>query len=159
MRSGEAVGRTSAPFKLQRMIHAGCRQLGLDAEARRGLQVVATGKASMADMTEAELQAMVQALKDRGFNAGFNGSSKARRPPAERPDVRYIHVLWKMLGDAGKLDKPGRAGLNAFLRRRFENKWGAVPIDIDTLREPGQINDVIRALKDWCHREGLRTER
>jgi hypothetical protein len=34
-----------------------------------------------------------------------------------------------------------------------------VPIDIDTLRNAGQINDVTRSLKDWCKREGITTER
>jgi len=140
---------------LQRLIHVGCRELGLDQDTRHDLQLVATGKASMADMTEAELEAVVAALKARGFKPGFKGDAKGRRAPASRSDLRFVHVLWKKLGDAGKLKKPGRAGLNAFVRLRFEGKWQAVPIDIDALRDPGQINDVIRALKDWCKREGI----
>lgn len=32
---------------LQRMIHVGCKQLGLDNDTRHDLQLVATGKASM----------------------------------------------------------------------------------------------------------------
>ena len=151
---------------LQRMIHTACRQLGLDENARRGLQVVATGKSSMADMTDAELRKVVAALQARGFKPGGNsyfkkgskGSSKTHRPPAARADLRYIHVLWGLLGKAGKLDRPGRDGLNAFVRARFEGTWGTVPIDIDALREAGQINDVIRALQGMCRRAGLKVE-
>lgn len=42
---------TVATRTLQRMIHVGCRQLGLDDDTRRDLQLVATGKASMAVST------------------------------------------------------------------------------------------------------------
>ncbi|TKA96888.1 regulatory protein GemA [Cereibacter changlensis] len=142
---------------LQRLIHVGCRELGLDADTRRDLQLVATGKASMAEMSEAELAKLLEALKARGFKPGFKPGAKPPRPAAPRPDLRYIHVLWGLLGKAGALKKPGREGLNAFLRTRFEGKWGSVPIDIDALRDAGQINDVTRALKDMCRRAGVET--
>ncbi len=144
-----------ASLSLQRMVHVGCKQLGLDNETRRDLQLVATGKASMSDMTDADIQKVIAALKERGFKPGLKGGMKGRRAAAPRADLRFVHVLWAQLGAAGKLKTPGRAGLNAFLRSRFETKWGSVPIDIDALREAGQINDVIRALKDWCAREGI----
>jgi phage gp16-like protein len=143
---------------LQRMIHVGCKQLGLDDDTRRDLQLVVTGKASMAAMSEAEMLKVVDALKQRGFKTGFKGTSKTRRPTAKRADVRLIHALWGALGRAGKLKKPGREGLNAFLRIRFEKKWGAVPIDVDALTDWSQISDVIKALKDWCRREGVLEE-
>lgn len=144
---------------LQRMIHAGCRQLGIDEDTRRDLQLVATGKASLADMSEAELQRVVSALKDRGFSAGFKPGEKGRRAPAPRADLRYVHVLWGLLGQAGHLDRPGRDGLNAFLRSRFGESWGAEVIDIDALRDAGQINAVIKALQSMCRRHGIPTTR
>lgn len=145
----------TATRTLQRMIHVGCKQLGLDDDTRRGLQVVATGKSSMADMSETELQKVLAALKQRGFNPGFKGAAKGRRAPAPRADLRLVHVLWHKLGAAGALERPGRDGLNAFIRSRFEGKWQSVPMDIDVLRDHAQINDVIRALKDWCKRKGV----
>lgn len=147
---------------LKRMIHVGCKQLGLDDDTRRDLQLVATGKASMSDMSEAELRKVVDALKNRGFkpygNAYFTSARGAKRKghaPAPRADLRYVHVLWKLLGETGALKRPGRDGLNAFIRSRFEGKWQSVPIDIDALRSAGQINDVTRALKDMCRRAGV----
>lgn len=144
---------------LRKMIHVGCKQLGLDSDTRHDLQLMATGKASMSDMTEAELLKVVSALKERGFEPGFNGRSKGRHGVAPRADLRYCHVLWGLLAKAGKLKTPGRDGLNAFVRSRFEGKWQSVPIDIDALRDAGQINDVIRALTDWCERSGISTDR
>ncbi|WP_411836723.1 gp16 family protein [Paracoccus sp. ME4] len=150
-------------LSLKRMIHVACKQLGLDADTRRDLQLVATGKASMSGMTEDELRLVVEALKNRGFKpygsvhftsdkGGLPGRGHA---PAPRSDLRFLHVLWRKLGEAGALRTPGRAGLNAFVRSRFEGKWQSVPIDVDALRDAGQINDVIRALKDMCERAGV----
>lgn len=148
---------------LQRMIHVGCKQIGLDDATRHDLQLVATGKGSMSDMTEAELKKVVAALKARGFrpvgDSNFRGRKPAvkggLKPAAPRADLRFVHVLWKLLGDADAVRKPGRDGLNAFIRSRFEGKWQSVPIDVDALRDAGQINDVIRALKDMCRRAGV----
>lgn len=142
----------TANRNLQRMIHAGCKKLGLDDDTRRDLQLVATGKSSMADMTEAELKKVVEALKQRGFKAGFKGGEKGRRKAAPRADLRFVHVLWRLLGEAGAIREPGREGLNAFIRARFEGHWSFVPIDVDALRDPAQINDVSRALQDMCRR-------
>ncbi len=147
----------TAARSLQRMIHVGCKQLGLDADTRRDLQLVATGKASMADMSEVELQKVVEALKKRGFKTGFKPGSKGRCPAAPRGDLRYAHVLWRILGEAEAIRVPGRDGLNAFIRARFEGHWSFVPIDIDALRDPDQISDVTRALKDMCRRAGIPT--
>lgn len=153
----------NAALTLKRMIHVGCKELGLDEDTRRGLQLVATGKTSMSDMSEAELRKVVEALKQRGFkpygaawHTGRKAGGKAKgHVSAPRADLRFIHVLWRQLGEAGAAKRPGRDGLNAFIRSRFEGKWQSVPIDIDALREPGQINDVTRALKDMCHRAGV----
>ncbi|MBB96944.1 MAG: GemA protein [Rhodobacteraceae bacterium] len=141
---------------LQKMIHVGCRELGLDTDLRCELQLQVTGKASMSDMTDAELNAVLSDLKSRGFEPGYKGRSKGRgKTLAPRADLRLIHVLWRELRVAGALKRPDRDGLNAFIRSRFEGKWQFVPLDVDALRDAGQINDVIRALKDMCHRHGV----
>lgn len=135
---------------LRKMIHVGCKELGLDDETRRDLQLIATGKASMSDMTEADMLKVVEELKQRGFSPSWSGGKGRGRPIAPRKDLRYVHKLWSLLGQAGTLKRPGRDGLNAFVRSRFEGKWQSVPMDIDTLRDSRQISDVINALKAMC---------
>lgn len=141
---------------LQRKIHVACAQLGYDQETRHDIQLAVTNKASMSDMNETDLKAVLSRLKDDGWTGSKTQGKRYKTAP--RADLRYVHVLWTLLGDAKKLKSPGRAGLNAFVRSRFENKWQSIPIDIDSLRDAGQINDVTRALKDWCKREGIETE-
>lgn len=139
---------------LQQTIFAGCRDLEIDQDTRRDLQLRVTGKESLGQMSVAEMQLVVGELKRLGFRP-----KSGRRPAASRGDVRYIHVLWRILREAGKLDRPDRGGLNAFIRARFGDRWGTVPADVDMLRDPEQINAVVRALTDWCTRESLSLER
>ena len=107
----------------------------------------------MSDMTDADLKLVLERLKKDGFKQSSKGRSKRKAAP--RSDLRLIHVLWRKLGDEGVLDRPDRAGLNAFIRTRFEATWGSVPADIDMLRERDQISDVIDALKAWGQRTGI----
>ena len=105
----------------------------------------------MSAMNNDELTAVLGALEQRGFRPH---KSKRSRPLAPRADPRLVHVLWRKLGDAGALERPDRAGLNAFIRTQFEAKWGSVPADVDMLRDWRQIDDVLQALIAW----GKRTE-
>ncbi|WP_172298314.1 regulatory protein GemA [Pseudoruegeria sp. HB172150] len=141
--------------RLQKLIFAGCRELGIDNDTRRDLQLVTTGKDSLGDMTEAEQRAVVAALKEKGFRPGGHDG---RRPKADRSDVRFAHVLWRLLADHGEVQMRGAAGLNAFIRRRFADAWGSTPIDIDRMQDAAQIRDVIEALKSWCRRSGIELE-
>ena len=139
-----------------KLIHVACRALGLDQDTRRDLQLVTTGKDSLTAMTAPELEAVVAALKARGFKpSGGNAARKSHRAPASRGDTRFCHVLWGKLVRAGAVEQPGAAGLNGFIRRRFEAAWGSVPLDVDQMREHEQIITVIEALKAMCRRAGI----
>ncbi|MDB5658339.1 MAG: hypothetical protein JWS10_954 [Cypionkella sp.] len=137
-------------------IHVACRDLGMDNDTRRDLQLLVTGKESLATMTPAEQQAVLDALKARGFKPSAGKASRTYRRPATRGDIKFCHVLWGKLARAGAVDLPGAAGLNAFIRARFEKAWGAVPFDIDGLRDWKQIATVIEALKAMCGRAGIK---
>lgn len=134
---------------LQKLIHVGCRELGIDQDARRALQVAVVGKGSLSDMTEAELTKVVDRLKSDGFKPALK---RQKHRPAPRSDLKLVHVLWRKLGEAGALERPDREGLNAFVRSQFGETWGSVPADIDMLRDADQINAVIRSLKAWGKR-------
>lgn len=139
--------------KLQMTIHAAGREIGMAAEDRRAMQLLATGKTSTSDMTEAELLAVVEALKARGWTP----KGRAGRKQSERPDIRFLHVLWRLLADAGHVQKERRA-LNSFIRTRF-GAQGAAVLDVDMMRDPKQIAAVTEALKAMCKRHSIPVER
>ena len=141
--------------QLIRAAHAAVRAAGLDEDARHAFQLRVTGKASMRDMSVAELRRLrdeLNRITGFGRGKGRRGKPTAGRkaeyhPPAFRGDVRLIHALWGELGQRGVLKRPDRAGLNAFIRSRFEGHWSFVPIDVDALTDTDNITDVIQALK------------
>jgi phage gp16-like protein len=137
-----------------KLIHVAARELGLDADTRHQLQLVTTGKESLAAMTPAELDKVVDALKARGFKPGRKVATKGRKA-APRGDIRFVHVLWGKLVKVEAVDAPGAKGLNAFIRARFEAAWGAAPIDVDKMQDWKQIATVIEALKAMCARAGV----
>lgn len=139
---------------LATLVHVACRDLGIDGETRRDLQLMVTGKASMLDMNETDLEKLVTALKERGFKPQAAKSRKAR-PAAKRGDTRFAHVLWGKLHKAGVVEKAGATGLNAFVRARFEKTWGASVFDIDQMQDHQQTATVIEALKAMCGRAGI----
>jgi phage gp16-like protein len=136
-------------------IHVAARDLGMDNDTRRDLQLLVTGKESLRDMTAAQQLSVLEALKERGFKPSAGKAGRTHRRPATRGDVRFCHVLWGKLVKQGAVDLPGAVGLNAFIRARFEKSWGAVPFDIDGLRDWKQIATVIEALKAMCQRAGI----
>lgn len=137
-------------------IHVAVRDLGMDNDTRRDLQLLVTGKESLKEMTGAEQLAVLDALKERGFRPSVGKASRTHRRPATRGDIRFCHVLWGKLVKAGVVELPGAVGLNAFIRARFEKSWGAVPFDIDGLRDWKQIATVIEALKAMCGRAEIK---
>lgn len=84
---------TSQTRALQQKVHVGCRQLGLDADARRALQLAATSKHSMKDMDHSELLMLIKRLNSDGFKLSSKGPKKHKA--ASRPDLRLVHVLWR----------------------------------------------------------------
>lgn len=138
--------------QLIRSVHVGCRDLGFDDETRHGMQTRVTGKSSLADMSLTELKLVVEDLKAKGWAPKRR---KKARPLAKRADVRFIHVLWRLLSDAEEAHTPGRTGLNNFIRQRFGKAWGSLTLDVDGLTDPEQIDHVISALKNWCKRKGI----
>ncbi|WP_254453083.1 phage protein GemA/Gp16 family protein [Ruegeria atlantica] len=135
----------SERLRLMRAVFAACKRLGLETEARHDVQLRVTGHASLRDMNSKDIARLLKHL-DR-----LTGPDRRRgqrgHALAPRGDLRLIHALWTELGRRGALTRPGRAGLNAFIRSRFEGHWAYVPIDVDALSDPACINDVIRALK------------
>lgn len=123
--------------------HLAAKDLGLDEEARRAVQVGVTGRESCGAMSVAELELLLAHYRARGWRP----KGKAPAPlPTGNPRSRKIRALWGELGRAGAVRAEGReAALRAFCRRMTQ-------VDAPEWLTPEQAGVVIEALKAWLGR-------
>lgn len=120
-----------------RAVRAACRRQGIDDDTRKAIQSERIGKASMADMSLAELGRLLDHL-----NRHWGG------PMGHRAHVGKIKALWWALYWLGEINEPGEQAISVFVERqtaksalRFLDHRGAA--------------SVIEALKSWAERAGV----
>lgn len=130
--------RAAARKKLIGAVRAACSRLGIADADRRAAQEELIGKASMSDMSAAELGRLLD-----HFNRGWSGSSTAR------PHVAKVRALWWTLYWLGAVDEPADHAIDAFVKRQT---------GIAALRFLDHVHaaPVIEALKSWAAREGVK---
>lgn len=122
--------------KLIIAVHTSARRLGLDEDARRDVQVAATGKRSLTEMSIAEMGKVLDQL------------NRDRKPSGRGAHVGKIRALWWSLYWLGEVASPEDDAISAFVRRQT---------GIATLRflDHRHAPPVIEALKDWLTRVGV----
>ncbi|EAU40185.1 Mu-like prophage protein gp16 [Fulvimarina pelagi HTCC2506] len=126
-------------------IHVGKKQLGLDDDTYRDLLQRETGQRSAKDLTSAECDRVLGAMRRAGFKPGSNGLRK----PLEGDYARKLQALWIALWNLGAVANRDDAALLAFAKRQCgieRTEW---------IRDPDDAKAVIEALKSWCEREGV----
>ena len=127
--------------KIRRAIFARCREEGIDDAARRDVQLRATGKASLKDMSPAEMEKVLRALGGR-IRREARTSDLPANAHASKLRALWISAYW--LG----VVRDNRDGALA--------AWICRQTDIDAARwaTPVQTAACIEALKDWMARDG-----
>lgn len=131
-------GKTiSERTRMYRAVHAACRKNGLDDDDRKAMQVEICGKASLSDMTVAEIARLLDRL---------NRNSKA--PAGHRAHVGKIRALWWSLFWLGEVESSDDRAIGAFVKRQT---------GINALRfvDHKSAPAVIEAMKSWLDRAGV----
>lgn len=130
-------GKADSRRKLIGAVRAAAARLRLSDEDRHAIQEEVTGKASMSDMTIAEIGKVLDRLnRDRPA------------PMAHRAHVGKIRALWWTLYWLGGTDEPNDAALDAFVRRQT----GLQRLQFVDYRAAPSI---IEALKSMAARQGV----
>jgi hypothetical protein len=138
--------RAAKPFKpvadrgavrLMTAIRAACKRQAIDDDMRKEIQASLIGKASMSDMSLAELGRLLD-----HFNKGWKG------PMGHRAHIGKIKALWWSLYWLGAIDEPGDRAISAFVERQT---------GVSTLKflDHRKAHSVIEALKGWLGRVGV----
>lgn len=137
---------------LHRLIHGGCRQLGLDEDGRRGMYLRLVKKDSLSDMTDAEMQLVADELRRRGYRPGApKASGREGKPALDGKYLPKMRALWIALYNMGEVQDRRDSAIEAFaLGRQLPH--------LDGVRFIHHANDgrsVVEAMKGWLERAGV----
>lgn len=139
-------------------IHVGKKELGLDDDCYRDIIRRITGgkKESSAKLTATERRTLLDEMKALGFKAKRKAApSGSTAPSAPRRTGRAktrqgakARVLWRALWNLGEVQANTDSALDAFVKRQ-------AGVDSLAWASPGQVRQVIEALRSWCARTGF----
>jgi hypothetical protein len=136
-------------------IHIARKELALDDGAYRAMLHRLTGQSSSADCSDAQLDAVLEEFKAKGWKpsvvAGSGGrrpaTHKPRRAAAEHPVARKARAMWISLGKLGAVRNTSEQALEVFAKRQ-------VGCDAMRFMDQGQGFRLIEALKVMAERAG-----
>lgn len=128
-----------------KLVQIGKRDLQLDDDMYRNLLEQITGARSAKGLSEAQLNAVVDAMKQRGFKP------KAGKPQARAAEVPKICAIWLTMYDQGFVRSRTEVALNTYVKRMTKAGNGQGIDRIEWLK-PMQAVVVLEALKKWHYR-------
>lgn len=159
--------------KLKRTIKTGVHVLHLDDATYRDMlemvsrRVSGKPKRSIKNMTIAELNAVIDEMRKKGFAAkrgkyqagGISKDNSVRNydeQKYERPMLGKVQALWITMHQQGFVKDGSDNGLNAFVRKLFnsrrKNDDQPLIININATTD-SELWQLIETLKSWQHRE------
>lgn len=133
--------------KLIQLIHIGKSKLGLDDELYREVLENTTGKNSSKAMTVEQLEAVLDRMKQLGFD--IESKSKAGvKNLADDEQSKLIRHLWLELYNAGEVRNNSEKALAKFV----ENKVNVSALQFLSSHHADMI---IKHLRQWCKRCGI----
>ncbi|WP_174866824.1 gp16 family protein [Pectobacterium polaris] len=129
--------------QLIKLIHVAKRDSKLDDDTYRQFLVNYAGVDSTRDMTERQLQQVLDAMKQLGFKVK---STKPHKITATDAQSKKIRALWLEMSDAGYVRDSSERAINAYVHRIT---------DVGRLEwlSTDQASRVIESLKQWQARE------
>lgn len=124
-------------------INIGRHQLRMVEDDYRQLLLATTGKISLRECSDGQLERMIDALKAKGFKP----LPKGGRAAATHPVARKARALWISLHQLGVVNNPSEQALEAFARRQLKCERFA-------WARQSEGHRIIEALKSMAARAG-----
>lgn len=133
--------------KLIQLIHVGKKHLGLDDELYQEVLENTTGKSSSKLLTVAQLEAVLDRMKQLGFTVESKDKTGVKNL-ADDAQSKLIRHLWLQLHEAGHI----RNGSEQALAKFVENR---VHVSALQFLSTQNANMIIDHLRQWCKRAGI----
>lgn len=131
---------------LIKLIHVAKTKLGLDDDVYRDILESTTGKTSSKLLTPAQLEAVLDRLKQLGFEVESNKTGVKNL--ASDAQSKLIRHLWLQLYHAGQVKNGSEKALAKFIENR-------VKVSALQFLSSESADMVINHLRQWCKRCGI----
>ena len=131
---------------LIKLIHVAKTKLGLDDDVYRDILASTTGKTSSKLLTPAQLEAVLDRLKQLGFEVESNKTGVKNL--ASDAQSKLIRHLWLQLYHAGQVKNGSEKALAKFIENR-------VKVSALQFLSSESADMVINHLRQWCKRCGI----
>ena len=128
---------------LIKLIHVAKTKLGLDDDVYRDILASTTGKTSSKLLTPAQLEAVLDRLKQLGFEVESNKTGVKNL--ASDAQSKLIRHLWLQLYHAGQVKNGSEKALAKFIENR-------VKVSALQFLSTESADMVINHLRQWCKR-------
>ena len=133
-------------LNLIKLIHVAKTKLGLDDDVYRDILESTTGKTSSKLLTPAQLEAVLDRLKQLGFEVESNKTGVKNL--ASDAQSKLIRHLWLQLYHAGQVKNGSEKALAKFIENR-------VKVSALQFLSSESADMVINHLRQWCKRCGI----
>ena len=134
-------------LNLIKLIHVAKTKLGLEDDVYRDILESTTGKTSSKLLTPAQLEAVLDRLKQLGFEVESKDKAGVKNL-ADDAQSKLIRHLWLQLHKAGQVRNSSEKALAKFV----ENKVGVSALQFLSTKNADMI---ITHLRQWCKRCGI----
>lgn len=152
--------------QLIKLIHVAKRELAMDDDSYRMMLENTVNKQSCSKMNIKELEAVLNAMKSKGFQHKAKAASKSAKKPFKRyspksnetksPMITKIRALWITMAKQGFVRDESETALDAYVRRmtlRSKNEG----VDHVGWLPDHQAYQVLESLKNWHRRLMIET--
>ena len=134
-------------LNLIKLIHVAKTKLGLDDDVYRDILESTTGKTSSKLLTPAQLEAVLDRLKQLGFEVESKDKAGVKNL-ADDAQSKLIRHLWLQLYHAGQVKNGSEKALAKFIENR-------VKVSALQFLSTESADMVINHLRQWCKRCGI----
>jgi phage gp16-like protein len=102
-------------------VHVAKKEMGLDEDTYRGMMMNVTGKASLTQLSDAEVEKLIEDFKTKGWQAKpKSGAAGGVAKRADHPVARKARALWISLYQLGAIENHSEQALEAFAARQLK---------------------------------------
>lgn len=132
---------------LIKLIHVAKTKLGIEDEVYRDILESTTGKTSSKLLTPAQLEAVLDRLKELGFEVESKDKTGVKNLASDAQS-RLIRHLWLQLHYAGQVKNGSELALAKFIENR-------VKVSALQFLSTKHADMIINHLREWCKRCGI----